>query len=67
MKLGQLAAKALVQGGAGFHILTPSVFYYISGFGLSDVVVDIARVHDPAIREICQKVVPYSGKFSRGF
>ena len=56
MKLGKLAAMALAQGGAGFHILAPSVFNYISSMSLSDIVVCVEEVADDTVKELVQKV-----------
>ena len=42
---------ALVQGGAGFHILSQSVFNYVSGMSISEIVASVDEVPDLAVRE----------------
>ena len=55
-KLGQLMAMALLQGGASIRILSPSVFYYLSGMKPGDIIVGIDECPDPSIRDLLRKV-----------
>ena len=55
-KIGELTAKALVQGGGGFHILSHSVYQYICGDSLSDLSVHVGEIPDAGARGLCQKV-----------
>ena len=51
-------AMALLQGGASIHILSPSVFNYLSGMKPGDIV-RIDECPDPATRDLLRKVCKY--------
>ena len=48
---------ALVQGGAGFHILSQSIFNYVSGMSISEIVASVDEVPDLAVREAISEVL----------
>ena len=50
---------ALVQGGAGFHILAPSVYNYISGRSTSEIVVCVDEVGDVEVKLFVKEVTVY--------
>lgn len=55
-KLGQLATMAVAHGGAGFHVLCPSVYNYISWMGVANVVVNVDEVPNAEVRDFIHKV-----------
>ena len=55
-RLGQIVSMAVLQGGVGFHIFSTSVYNYISGMKISDIVVDIKEVPDNEVQEKLQQV-----------
>ena len=55
-KLGQLAAMALLHGGAGFHILSQSLYNYVSGMSMSDIIISSDEVPNPVAKEAIQEV-----------
>ncbi len=56
-KLGQLGATALAQGGSGHHIFSPSVFNFIRGMSVSEVIADINDIPDERVKRIAQEVI----------
>ena len=56
MRLGQLMAMALLQGGAPIRIPSPSVFNYLSGMKLGDIIVGISECPEAAVRDLLWKV-----------
>ena len=55
-QIGQLVAMFVVQGVSGIHGLINSVYSYLSGMPVSDIIVSIAEVPDPDVREMLEKV-----------
>ena len=55
-KIGQLVAMSVVQGGSGVHGLSPSVYNYLSGVPVSDIIVSVTEVPDPEVKELLEKV-----------
>ena len=55
-QLGQLIAMALLHGGAGVRILSPSVFNFLSGMKPSDIIVGIDEIADTDVKVILKKV-----------
>ena len=55
-QLGQLMAMALLHGGAGVHILLPSVFNFYSGMKPSNIIVGMDEIADADIKVILKKV-----------
>lgn len=57
-QIGELVAMSVVQGGSGLgaHALSPSVYNYISGKLVSDIIVSVAEVPDPEVRDMLAKV-----------
>ena len=49
-------AMALIHGGAGVRILSPSVFNFLSGMKPSEIIVGIDEVADADIKVILKKV-----------
>ena len=47
---------ALVHGGAGFQLFSPTVFKYLSGSDPSSLVATIEEIGDQEVREILLKV-----------
>ena len=56
-RLGQLASMCLVHGGGGFHVLSQSVFEYISGMEIVDIITLPEEVSDLEARSIIDKVI----------
>jgi hypothetical protein len=54
--LGQLASAALLQGGAGFHIFSTSVWNYLTGMNVSDIVVGEDEISDVQVNIISAEV-----------
>ena len=50
---------SVVQGGSGIHGLSNSVYNYLSGMPVSDIIVSVAEVPDPDVREMLEKVYIY--------
>ena len=52
-QIGELVAMSVVQGGSGLgaHALSPSVYNYISGKLVSDIIVSVAEVPDTEVRD----------------
>lgn len=55
-RLGQLASMALLQGGAGFHIFASSVWNYLAGMKVGDIVIAENEVADGQIKIISSQV-----------
>lgn len=55
-RLGQLASMCLVHGGGGFHVLSSSVYEYISGKQLADLSLSIEKVGDFDVKSLIDKV-----------
>jgi len=57
-QIGELVAMLVVQGGSGLgaHALSPSVYNYMSGKLVSDIIVSVAEVPDPEVRDMLAKV-----------
>lgn len=49
-------AMALVHGGSAVHLLSPSVFNYLSGLKPCNIIVGIEEVPDDHIRMVLEKV-----------
>ena len=45
-RMGQLVCMAFLQGATGFHILSESVYNYIIGMKISDIIVGKNEVAD---------------------
>ena len=58
-QIGQLVTMSVVQGGSGIHGLSNSVYNYLSGMPVSDIIVSVAKVPDPDVREMLEKVYIY--------
>ena len=58
--MGQLASMALLQGGAGFHIFACSVWNYLAGMQLCDIVVSENEVSDDHIKIVSSEVCKIS-------
>ena len=56
-RLGQLASMCLVHGGGGFHVLSSSVYEYISGKKVADLSVCEEEVSDFDIKSLIDKVI----------
>lgn len=62
-KLGQLAAMALVHGGASFRLFGASVYNFLSGVPAANLIAGISEVPDMSVRVLLNKAsmyVPYS-------
>ena len=57
-RLGQLVSMALIQGGAEFHVFSSSVFNYLSGMKVNDIIVGENEVADSDIRAVISQVRP---------
>ncbi len=55
-RLGQLASMCLVQGGGGFHVLSETVYEYISGRDIADVIAHADEISDSEVRAMVDKV-----------
>ncbi len=55
-RLGQVASMCLVQGGGGFHVLSNSVYEYISGRNVADIIADSEEVSDLEAKQIIDQV-----------
>lgn len=51
---------SLVHGGGGFHILSQSVFQYIGGTDLADIIAPSEEVSDYEATNIIDKVTLYN-------
>ena len=58
-KLGQLASMCLVQGGAGFNILSLGVFDYIRGKDISNIIIPFEDVMHLQAKELINEVSRY--------
>ena len=47
---------SLVQGGSGLHVLNSTVYSYLSGTELSNIIAIVDDVPDPEVREVLKKV-----------
>ena len=52
-----IAATSLVQGGSGHHLFSSSVFNYIRGMSVADILVSIDEVPRGDIKHIAQEVI----------
>lgn len=50
-------AMALVHGGAAVHLMSPSVYNFLTGMKPSDIIVGLHEVPDTNVREMLQKVL----------
>ncbi len=46
----------LVQGGGGFHVLSETVYEYISGRDIADVIAHADEISDSEVRAMVDKV-----------
>ena len=58
-KFGQLASMCLVQGGAGFNILSLSVFDYVCGKDISNIIIPFEDVMHLQAKELTNEVSRY--------
>ena len=56
MKLGTLAAMALVHGGASFRLFSPCIYNYMSGMDASDLIASIDEVPQESVRLFLKQV-----------
>lgn len=49
-----------LQGCGGFHLFSTSVFNYLSGMPIADIIVDTAEVGDPEVRMLLSEVIIYN-------
>lgn len=49
-------AMALLQGGTPFRILSPSIFNYLSGMKVGDIIIGISECPETAVRDLLWKV-----------
>lgn len=56
LRLGQLTSMALVQGAAGFHVFSSSVYNYIAGMKVNDIIVGEKEVGDPVVKLVTSEV-----------
>ena len=54
-KIGQLTSMSIVQGGSGIHGLSPSVYNYLIGVPVSDIIVSVTKVSDSGAKEVLEK------------
>ena len=47
---------ALVQGAAGFHVFVSSVYNYIAGMKVNDIIVGEKEVGDPVVKVVTSEV-----------
>ncbi len=47
----------LVQGGGGFHVLSNSVYEYIAGRDVADIIADSEEVSDVDAKDMIDEVV----------
>lgn len=47
---------SFVQGGAGLHWFSASVYNYLTGVKVADIIVDISEVPDYEVKEMLNKV-----------
>ena len=55
-RLGQIISMAFLQGGVGFHIFSTSVYNYLSGVRVADIIVDMSEVPDYEVKEMLNRV-----------
>lgn len=61
--MGQLTSMAFLQGGAGFHIFSSSVWNYLTGMKVNNIIVNDNEVGDPEIKAILSEVLRvYNGE-----
>lgn len=56
-KLGQIVSMGFLQGGVGFHVLCTSVYNYLTGMKVGDIIVDICEVGDFEIKDVLNQVI----------
>ena len=54
--IGQLMVMTIVNCGSGYPFLAPSVFSYLCGLPIADIVVGTEEVPDYEIRAVIEKV-----------
>jgi len=57
LKLGQLVAMSVVQGGSGLHVLNFSVYDYLFGMELPNIIAQVSDIPDPDVREVLKKYI----------
>ena len=53
--VGQLMAMALVHGGAAVHLISSSVYNFLTRMRQCDIIVGLHEIPDASIRNMCQK------------
>ena len=56
-RLGQLTSVTFVHGAPGFHVFSSSVYNYISGMKVSNIVVGEEEIGDPAVKFVTSQVI----------
>ena len=56
-RLGQLASMAFIHGAPGFHVFSSSVYNYLAGMKINDIVVGEGEIGDPIIKMITSEVI----------
>ena len=49
-------AMVLVQGGAAVHLLSPSVYNFLTGMKPCDIIVGVHEIADAGVQDMLQKV-----------
>ncbi len=57
--MGQLTSMAFVQGAVSFHVFASSVYNYLCGMKVGEIVISEDEVADPAIKLILSKVINF--------
>ena len=66
-RLGQLTSMAFVHGVAGFHVFSSSVYNYIAGMKVNDIVVGEEEIGDPVIKMVTSEVIASIGTIETVF
>ena len=55
-RIGQLMAMAFVHGGAAVHIISQSVYNFLTGMKPCDIIVGVHEIPDASVWDMLQKV-----------
>ena len=55
-RIGQLMAMALVHGGAAVHLISQSLYNFLTGMKPCDIIVGVHEIPDASVREMLQMV-----------
>ncbi len=56
-RLGQMVGIAFLQGGAGCHVLSESVYDYLAGMNVADLKLKVEEVAEPEVKTFLSQVI----------